>query len=86
MRGKKREINLNNNKKERIDVCLEHARNLIALKGEKIAIKEMRSLACFYIKGMPNASLYKVKINELETYNDLENLLRDYLKEVEGQE
>lgn len=71
---------------ERIEVCLEHARNLIGLKGETIAIKEMRSLACFYIKGMPNASNMKVKINLVDTYKELEKILREYLLELEGLE
>lgn len=69
--------------KERIEVCLDHARKLIKLKGETIAIKEMRSLACFYIKGLANASSIKVKINEVNTYQDLENVLNNYLVELE---
>lgn len=69
--------------KERIDVCLQHAIDLINLKGENIGIKEMRSLACFYIKGMPNASNMKVKINLIDTYKDLETILNEYLKELE---
>lgn len=69
--------------KERIDVCLQHAIDLIKLKGENIGIKEMRSLACFYIKGMPNASNMKVKINLIDTYKDLEKILNEYLKELE---
>ena len=71
--------------RERVDVCLEHARNLIGLKGEYIAIKEMRSLACFYVKGMPNASLIKTKINLVETYNELEKLLEEYLLSLEAE-
>lgn len=69
--------------KERIEVCLDHARKLVKLKGETIAIKEMRSLACFYIKGLANASSIKVKINEVNTYQDLENVLNKYLVELE---
>lgn len=69
--------------KERIQVCLEHACELIKLKGESIAIKEMRGLACFYIKGMPNASYMKVKINEIDTFTQLQDLLNNYLVELE---
>ena len=68
---------------ERVDVCLEHARELIKLKGENIAIKEMRALACFYIKGMPNASVIKTEINLVNTYKELEETLNKYLKELE---
>lgn len=69
--------------KERIDVCLQHALDLIALKGERTGIMEMRSLACFYIKGMPNASQIKTKINLIENYKELETLLNQYLLELQ---
>lgn len=69
--------------KERIGVCLSHAKELIKLKGETIAIKEMRSLACFYIKGMPNASVVKTEINLVDTYKELEETLNKYLKDLE---
>lgn len=69
--------------KEKIEVCLRHARELIELKGEYIAIKEMRSLACFYVKGLANATSIKIKINEVNTYKELEDLLYNYLKELE---
>lgn len=68
---------------EKIKVCLEHARDLMGLKGEIIAIKEMRSLACFYVKGMPNASETKTKINLVETYKELEEVLMSYLNSLE---
>ena len=69
--------------KERIDVCLQHALDLIGLKGERTGMMEMRSLACFYIKGMPNASQIKTKINLVETYKDLDILLNAYLLELQ---
>ena len=69
--------------KERVEVCLNHALELIKLKGERTAIMEMRSLACFYIKGMPNASIIKTKINLVENYKELEELLNAYLLELE---
>ena len=67
---------------ERIEVCLEHARELVKLKGENIGIKEMRSLACFYVKGMPNSTLIKGKINLVNTYEELNNVLYNYLEEL----
>ena len=68
--------------KEKIEVCLNHAKELIGLKGENIAIKEMRSLACFYIKGMPNSTDVKIKINMVNEYKELEDLLYNYLKSL----
>ena len=70
--------------KERIDVCLEHARELIKLKDEKNAIQEMRGLACFYIKGMPLSTGIKQKLQKINTYKELENILIEYLSEMEG--
>jgi len=69
--------------KEKIQTCLEHAKALIELKGESIAIKEMRSLACFYIKGMPNAASMKTKVNLVNLYSELEQILNQYLMELE---
>ena len=38
---------------DRIEICLKHANGLIKNKGEVIAIKEMRGLASWYLKGLP---------------------------------
>lgn len=69
--------------KERVEMCLRHARELIELKGEDNAIKEMRSLACFYVKGMPASVKIKTKINVINKYQELEDLLYNYLNELE---
>lgn len=68
---------------ERIRVCLRHAKELIELKGESRGIKEMRSLACFYVKGMPNSTYVKELINKVEIYDELESLLKEYLRRLE---
>ena len=67
---------------EKIEMCLYHASELIRLyKNELIAIKEMRSHVCWYLKGQKNSNRYKQKINDLETYEQLEKLLSDFLTE-----
>lgn len=69
----------------RVMMCLRHAKALMKLyNNEEIAIKEMRTHTCYYIKGFPNASKYKKQINGISTYNDLELLLKKYIKEVKG--
>ena len=62
----------------KFDYCLKHARKLIELKGEKIAISEMRGLAPHYISGMYNATTYKEKMNKIKTYDDLFNIISEY--------
>ena len=52
---------------EKLQLIIHHATALVAFKGEKVAIREMRSHASAYIKGMPRASEYREKFHKLET-------------------
>ena len=63
---------------ERFLYCLNHAQKLVKLKGEKIGISEMRGLAPHYISGLYEATTYKEKMNRMNTYSDLENILNEY--------
>jgi tRNA-dihydrouridine synthase len=53
---------------------------------EKVAIKEMRTHACFYIKGLPNSCGLKNEINKTEDYDSFEKLIYNYEKELEALE
>lgn len=71
---------------DRFNMCIRHAEKLVNLKGEKIAIREMRGLAPHYISGLYNSTTYKNKMSKLETLEDLKKLLDEYeiiLKEVQ---
>ena len=72
--------------KDRIEMCLRHAHKLCTLKGELIGIREMRGLAPHYISGLYNSSVYKNRMSKLETYDDLNNLLREYELLLDSQE
>ena len=48
--------------KENIDYMIEHYQLLKELKGEYIAIKEMRGIAAHYLKGYPNTKSMRVKL------------------------
>ena len=63
---------------ERTEYCLSHASKLIKLKGEKLAIAEMRGLAPHYISGLYQANIFKKKMNRMNTYSDLEEILDDF--------
>ena len=70
---------------DRINMCLKHALNLIELKGEKVAIREMRGLAPHYISGLYKSTIYKNLLTKINTYEDMEKIFREYidvLKEV----
>jgi nifR3 family TIM-barrel protein len=69
--------------REKIDVCILHLDRLIDLKNEKIAVREMRKHAAWYLKGVRGNAKVRNVINECNTRNDLVNLLTAYADEVE---
>ena len=64
---------------QKIQQCLEHAARLMELYGEKVAIREMRGHAPWYIKGLKSASHVKNKLSRVNTYDELVEILNDYL-------
>ena len=63
---------------EKLQMITQHATALVAFKGEKVAIREMRSHASAYIKGMPRASEYREKFHKLETLQEMVGLVHEY--------
>lgn len=68
---------------QRFEMILEHAQRLCDLKGEKAGIREMRGHAMWSIHGLPYSARVKTHMNQLNTYADLENLLKTYGKSLE---
>jgi nifR3 family TIM-barrel protein len=68
---------------EKLEIALLHLDRLIALKGEAVAVKEMRKHMSWYLKGMPGAARIKDKIMEQTQRAPLEQLLSDYIQELE---
>ncbi|MFP4697205.1 MAG: tRNA dihydrouridine synthase DusB [Eubacteriales bacterium] len=63
-----------------INMFLKHARMLIDLKGEYIAVREMRKHASWYTKGQHNATQLRREINNATTYEELEKTFKTSLK------
>lgn len=57
-------------------MMLRHARMMIEFKGEYTGIREIRKHGAWYTAGYPNSAKLRVMINEVETYEELEALLR----------
>ena len=55
-----------------------HAQRLCALKGEAIGMREMRSHAAWYVKGLHNSHALKQTLTTLSTYEQLNQCLSDY--------
>ena len=49
-------------------------------KGEKVAIREMRGLASWYLKGLPSSRIFKNEMSQMNTLEDLENILRQFME------
>lgn len=67
---------------ERIEACLKHTNNLIELKGEERAIKEMRGLAPHYISGLKYSARVRKDLSMIDSLVDLEKILQDYKEYV----
>lgn len=63
---------------ERLQQIIQHATALVEFKGEKVAIREMRSHASAYIKGLPKASEYRERFHKLETLREMIGLVNHY--------
>ena len=67
--------------KDRMDLCMKHATLLSELKGEKTAIREMRGLASWYFKGLPNSHRFKNACSQMESLKNLQDILHSYLEQ-----
>ena len=56
-----------------------HFNELVKLKGEKIAVLEMRSMAGWYVKGMKNVKEYKRALVNVKTKEEFLDLINKYL-------
>ncbi|MGS2780315.1 tRNA dihydrouridine synthase DusB [Robertmurraya sp. GLU-23] len=72
--------------REKIDVCILHLDRLIALKGEYVAVREMRKHAAWYLKGIRGNAKVRNGINECNTRADLVTLLTALVIEEEEKE
>lgn len=61
-------------------MILRHARAQIAYKGEIMGIREMRKHAAWYTSGYKNSAKLRGKINEVETYAQLEELFEQTIQ------
>ena len=63
---------------EKLRQIIQHATALVDFKGEKVAIREMRSHASAYIKGLPRAAEYRERFHKLETLQEMIKMVNEY--------
>lgn len=59
------------------EMLLRHAKMQLAFKGEYTGIREIRKHAAWYTSGYKNSSKLRGRINEVESYEQLEALFRE---------
>ena len=60
------------------EMMLRHARMMLEYKGEYTGIREIRKHGAWYTAGYPKSAKLRVAINEVETYEQLEDLLKSF--------
>lgn len=68
---------------EMVDMLLCHARMQIEFKGAYVGIREMRKHAAWYTSGYYGASRLRRALNEIESYEQLEELMGRFLAAVQ---
>ncbi|EIT84155.1 nitrogen regulation transcriptional regulator [Fictibacillus macauensis ZFHKF-1] len=69
--------------REKMDICMLHMDRLIDIKGEFVAVREMRKHAAWYLKGLPKTGTVRNAVNEQTTRDGMSNLLYGYVAEIE---
>lgn len=70
--------------REKIRIALVHMDRLCALKGEAIAVKEMRKHLAWYLKGLPGAAKVKGVIMELTRRDEVVQVLEQFVADLEA--
>lgn len=64
---------------DRLEMAICHAKMILQDKGEYIGLRQMRTHLAWYMKGLPRAAEMRNVINQIETYEELEKVLLEYL-------
>lgn len=60
---------------ERIDLCLEHLKLAIELKGEKYGVLEFRKHFSGYLRNLPNISKFRLELMQLKEFKPVQEKL-----------
>ena len=69
---------------EKIRIAILHMDRLIALRGEDIAVREMRKHLAWYLKGLKGSARIKDVIMEGTERNEMVKILKDFVEQIEN--
>ncbi|MEW9031917.1 MAG: tRNA dihydrouridine synthase DusB [Planifilum fimeticola] len=72
--------------REKVEIALLHMDRLIALRGEEVAVREMRKHASWYLKGLRGAARVKDRVNEQTTREGMARVLWEFVEQLEGEQ
>ena len=68
----------NPTKEDKIDMIKKHLNYLLEIKPEKVAILEMRTETSYYLKGIPGAAPYKIKLFQTKTKDEFLKVIDEF--------
>lgn len=66
--------------RDMVEMILKHTVKQIDFKGEYLGIREMRKHVGWYTAGYPGSSRLRQKVNHIETFSELSQLLWEYVQ------
>ncbi|SMO80597.1 tRNA dihydrouridine synthase DusB [Melghirimyces algeriensis] len=69
--------------REKIEIALLHMDRLIDLRGEEVAVREMRKHAAWYLRGLRGAARVKDQVNEQTTREGMAQVLTAFVEKQE---
>ena len=64
------------------EVILRHVKYLRELKGDHLAMLEMRGQIAYYLKGLPNSTAFKNELFKTKTIDDTLRIVDDYFRKI----
>jgi len=64
---------------EKLEVVMRHTRMLARLKGEAVAVREMRRHVVCYVRGMRDAARLRTRVNTILTIDELEREMTAFM-------
>ena len=68
------------------ETILRHVKYLRELKGDHLAMLEMRGQIAYYLKGLPNSTAFKSELFKTKTIDDTLNIVELYFKQIKEYE
>ncbi|MBP7553951.1 MAG: tRNA-dihydrouridine synthase [Spirochaetes bacterium] len=67
---------------ERVERLLLHSKSLVDFFGENKGIREIRKFVKGYLKSLPDISIVRQRLGEVDNFSDFENILNNFIKSI----